>query len=212
LCKKYPSAFVYLLNTAESGCWAGASPEMLLCADNQTARTVAIAGTQITTEKALNEYRWTTKEIEEQAIVSDFVKQTLKNAKVEKFEKTAEFNCQAGNLIHLKTAFSFSAKQLKHRGKFLSILHPTPAVCGYGKRAAQDFIAANEKHLRKYYSGFLGILNFDNRTDLFVNLRCAQIIENQIVLYAGAGITAQSVPENEWLETENKLQTLLQII
>lgn len=46
----------------------------------------------------------------------------------------------------------------------------------------------------------------------YVNLRCLQVLEDGFALYAGAGITADSVPEKEWVETGRKTETLLRII
>jgi isochorismate synthase len=71
----------------------------------------------------------------------------------------------------------------------ISVLHPTPAVCGLPKQEAKDFILENEGYDRKYYTGFLGELNkeaFNKETlksDLYVNLRCMKIKDNQAHLY-----------------------------
>lgn len=47
---------------------------------------------------------------------------------------------------------------------------------------------------------------------LFVNLRCMELTPDRYILYAGGGITAKSVPEEEWEETNNKAKTLLSAI
>jgi isochorismate synthase len=47
------------------------------------------------------------------------------------------------------------------------------------------------------------------KTDIFVNLRCLQLFGNEFVLYSGAGITASSVAQSEWIETDNKMLTML---
>ena len=44
--------------------------------------------------------------------------------------------------------------------------------------------------------------------EYYVNLRSAQVFENEIWMYVGGGITAESQPENEWLETELKSGTI----
>ena len=43
---------------------------------------------------------------------------------------------------------------------------------------------------------------------IFVNLRCLELRENEAILYAGAGVTQDSDPQKEWLETELKMQTV----
>ena len=52
----------------------------------------------------------------------------------------------------------------------------------------------------------------EQSTQLFVNLRCAEIIQNQAYLYLGGGFTKDSTVESEWSETENKAKTLLNVM
>ena len=73
-------------------------------------------------------------------------------------------------------------------------------------------VADNEVYNREFYSGFLGPVNVENATNLFVNLRCMKIEANVGTLYAGAGITEDSNPTREYNETELKTQTLLRIL
>jgi isochorismate synthase len=94
----------------------------------------------------------------------------------------------------------------------LQLLHPTSAVCGQPLDTALEFIHKHENHDRQFYTGYLGPVNFQNRTDIFVNLRCLQVLQKELILYAGAGITQDSIPEREWEETELKLNTLLNAI
>jgi isochorismate synthase len=80
------------------------------------------------------------------------------------------------------------------------------------KVEALDFILANEKHDRGYYTGFLGPINIEGKSQVFVNLRCLQLFDSQFVLYSGAGITASSVAEKEWDETDNKMMTMMNVM
>lgn len=213
LCNNYPHAMVYLLQLPGVGCWTGATPEPLLVADSGTVSTVSLAGTQIATGKALTTYQWSEKELEEQAIVTTFVEKTLRNSGVKELKKTGPENYQAANLIHLKTTFEFSATQINGRfDELLGALHPTPSVGGLPKKEAREFILSHEKHDRSYYTGFLGPVNINKKTNMFVNLRCLQLTNDQFILYSGAGITAASVAQNEWVETENKMLTMINVI
>ncbi|MGB0175928.1 MAG: chorismate-binding protein, partial [Owenweeksia sp.] len=90
-------------------------------------------------------------------------------------------------------------------------LHPTPAVGGWPKKEALAYIEDHEKHDRAYYSGYFGLRTKDSFA-YYVNLRCMQVYNNAVVLYAGGGILADSDPVSEWEETEAKLQTLLRVI
>jgi len=122
----------------------------------------------------------------------------------------------------------------------LDLLHPTSAVCGTPKAPAMEFIRAYEGYDREWYSGFLGPVNIGGESHLFVNLRTMKVATNVVAtdfspsttgptpdrfvdglksvattfatLYAGAGITEDSVPEKEFQETELKCQTLLSVI
>lgn len=213
LCDKYPNAMVYLLQMPGVGCWIGATPELLLNIDSEVVKTVSLAGTQLATGAELNIYKWTDKEIDEQAIVTKYIEGLLTDVGIEKFKKSGPNNIQAANLIHLNTVFEFDESQLQDRfSDFLNLLHPTPSVGGLPKKAAKEFILRTEGHDRAYYSGFLGPININNKTNVFVNLRCLQLFNNKFVLYSGAGITSSSVAEKEWDETENKMMTMLNVL
>ena len=77
---------------------------------------------------------------------------------------------------------------------------------------ALNFIKKHEKYDRELYAGFLGPINMDGYTHLFVNLRCMKIMGRTGRFYAGAGITENSNPEKEFEETQLKMQTLKKII
>jgi len=213
LCDKYPHAFIYMIQLPGVGCWIGATPEPLLVIENECVKTVSLAGTQMSTDAEIESYGWSEKEIEEQGIVTGFVEKTLQSLDIKNYNKTGPTNYQAANLIHLKTSFEFPQADLKNRlGDFLKALHPTPSVGGLPKIEAREFILANEKHDRSYYTGFLGPINIESKSHVFVNLRCLQLFEKQFVLYSGAGITASSVAEKEWEETDNKMMTMMNVM
>ena len=94
----------------------------------------------------------------------------------------------------------------------INSLHPTPAICGIPKSVATDFILKYEGYNRAYYSGYLGELNMNDSTNLFVNLRCMQIENNMAAIYVGGGITNESIPENEWLETVSKSEIMKKVL
>ncbi|MEM1123039.1 MAG: chorismate-binding protein, partial [Bacteroidota bacterium] len=204
----YPTAFVYLVNIAGEGCWIGASPEILYTQDG-LAKTMALAGTQKDLGIPLELVYWRNKEIEEQAIVERYFQRILRNRNIN-FQKSERKTVKAGNILHLRTDFRFNPK-----GKvfeLVSDLHPSPAVCGMPKQAAKEFIIKHEPHNRDYYCGFLGPVNMHEATDLYVNLRCMQVMENYFALYVGGGILPDSDPEQEWEETEMKARTLSNVI
>ena len=213
LCRKYPQAFVYIMQLPEVGCWIGATPEPLLTIENGTVKTVSLAGTQVGTELETEDYHWSSKEIEEQGIVTDFIEQTLRSLHIADITRLGPENYRAANLIHLKTAFEFPQAHIQNRfSDLLKALHPTPSVGGLPKDEARNFILTNEQHDRGYYTGFFGPVNINEKSAVYVNLRCLQLFDNNFVLYSGAGITSSSVAEKEWEETDNKMLTLMNVM
>ncbi len=212
LTTSYPNAFIYVFN-ALGHLWIGATPEPLLCSDKSMLTTVSLAGTRKLNAENLNLYNWSKKERIEQELVTLFVEESLQNLNIEYSQKTGPYTKKAGNLVHLRTDFTLKLKNVKDKlGDLVHELHPTSAVCGLPKEESMAFLLNTEKHNRSYYSGFIGPINIDERVQLFVNLRCMRVFHDRLILYIGAGITEDSVAEDEWEETEIKAETLLSII
>ncbi|WP_163710372.1 chorismate-binding protein [Mangrovibacterium lignilyticum] len=206
-----PNAFVYLVNLPESGLWMGATPEALLQSKGKTLETVSLAGTQSRRQDA--DYRWHTKEIEEQAFVSRYMLDVFYKFNIHPYATQGPETLESGKVAHLKTSFTFSSKKVDDQlGNFVAELHPTPAVCGLPKSKASRFISTIEKHQRRYYTGYLGPWRMNDCVRLFVNLRCMEITPENYMLYSGGGITGRSVPADEWEETKKKATTLLSAI
>jgi len=207
----YPMAFRYVWFHPESGLWCGASPEILITTKGNKFETMALAGTLLY-EPDLPP-QWTKKEINEQKWVVDALTDNLE--KVSSILEISEvYDHKAGSLVHLRTDFSGTLKQDgKGLAALVDSLHPTPAICGTPKDVAKKFILENEDYDRSFYSGFLGPIDLETGySQLFVNLRCMKIDDGMANLYVGGGITKDSRPEDEFLETENKLETMRQVI
>lgn len=220
LCEAYPSAFISLFSIPGVGTWMGASPEILVSTylekPRKIFRTVALAGTQPSQgENPLKNAAWRQKEIEEQAMVSRYIINCFKKIRLREFEEDGPKTTAAGNLLHLRTDFTvdMDATNFSELGSvMLRLLHPTSAVCGMPQEPALAFIQQYEGYDRSFFSGFLGPVNMQNETHLFVNLRCMQLLDQQAILYAGAGVTIDSEPQREWAETEMKMRTMQQLI
>jgi isochorismate synthase len=214
LANNYKNAFVYLFSAPQTGTWIGASPELLIEKKGNNIRTMALAGTIRNTEKNKEtETAFTSKEINEQQLVTDYILEVLKKYADEIAVNGPEIKA-AGNISHLITNFKASIKKAENQcfPEIIQALHPTPAVCGIPKEKALNFILENEGYDRAFYSGYLGPISNNGDADIFVNLRCMQLFEKTAVLYAGAGIVEGSEPQKEWLETAQKMNTLLQYL
>src|SRR6218665_1099162 len=190
LCAKTPS-FVSLVSSPQSGVWITASPEILVHAQDGIFRTVALAATQPARQEA-KALTWTQKENEEHGPRS----------------------IHAGHLAHLCTDFKVDMKAINYPDfgtELLQLLHPTSAVCGMPKENALAFIHSFEGYNREYYTGFIGPVEGEE-SHLFVNIRCAQIFEDGLRLYAGAGITTDSIAEKEKEEVDLKIKNFMSFL
>ena len=207
----FPDTFRYIWFHPKTGLWCGASPELLLKTDGLSFTTMALAGTKKIIDNSPPD--WTTKEIEEQQYVLDNIITVLqKITAVVKTSKT--FTHQSGSIAHLRTDITGVLKNRKATLEIISKrLHPTPAVCGTPQKIAREFVLSNEGYKREYYTGYIGPVHKEGKdSQLFVNLRCIKISDAKAYLYAGGGITEGSDAQEEWIETKNKLQTMLQVL
>ena len=205
-CDSYPRMFISLVYTPQSGLWLTSTPEILLSGHGTEWQTIALAGTMPFAE----EVRWGDKNIQEQRYVATYICRQLERY-TDKFSENGPYTARAGHLAHLRSDFRFVMDQHKV-GRLLETLHPTPAVCGLPKEQAFRFILDNEHQPRSYYSGFMGPLFVDGQTNLFVTLRCMQLMKGCYRLYAGGGLLKDSVEEQEWQETEIKLDTMRSLL
>jgi len=206
LCQRYKNeAFVYLISDPQFGTWIGATPEILVKGNSEKLSTVALAGT-----KKDSSILWTQKEIREQAIVSDYIREKLTSFDLESLNESDVKTIKNGAVYHLRKDFEFQLSSSKWN-ELINNLHPTPAVCGRPMKQAYDLIITQEPHKRLFYTGLIGYKS-ENELAVYVNLRCMQVLKNHFALYLGGGITNESIPENEWEETVNKSKTLLSVI
>lgn len=91
----------------------------------------------------------------------------------------------------------------------LKATFPAGTVSGAPKVRAMEIIDELEPSKRGIYAGAVGYLGFSGDMDLAIAIRTAVIREGTLYVQAGAGIVADSVPENEWVETQNKARALL---
>ncbi len=88
-------------------------------------------------------------------------------------------------------------------------LHPTPAVGGTPADEALQLIRKLEPVDRGFYAGAVGWTDRQGDGEWYLSLRCGEVCANQIRLFAGAGIVADSDPVAEAAETSAKFVALL---
>ncbi len=200
LCQSYPNAFRYIFINGETS-WMGAFSEVLGKFNKETHdfETMSLAGTLPVSES------WSEKEIEEQKPVTTYIRNILNNYS-ENTEESDTYDHISGNIKHLRTDFKAKIKT-EDLDKIIHELHPTPAVCGIPKEFCKENIQNLEKFPRELYAGYIKI-ETEKTVQYFVNLRCSKLYKNAVHLFVGGGITAQSSPEKEWIETELKSEVV----
>lgn len=208
----YPNSFVNFFHIPTVGTWIGASPEILIETKGDYFYTMSLAGTQPAIgENPLKTAAWTQKEIEEQALVSRYIVDCFKKIRLREYEEHGPKTVLAGTLLHLRSDFKVDMKATNFPqlgSVMLQLLHPTSAVCGMPRKAAHAFLSDFEDLDRSFFAGFIGPVNIQNETSIYVNLRTASLQNGYSILYAGAGVTEDSDPEKEWEETELKCQII----
>lgn len=216
----YPAALAYCFFHPKIGIWMGATPEQLLKMDGDFFETMALAGTQKNT--GYESVKWEDKERKEQQFVADYIVSELN--KVSKSILVSEpYSVKAGSIWHIKTDISGQLNAGQNLKEVVSLLHPTPAVCGLPKLESKQFILGSENYDRTFYTGYLGEMNWSASSDkvssdLFVNLRCMEIESDfgsktaKANLFMGCGITKDSIPEKEWEESVNKSMTMKRVL
>lgn len=208
----YKDACIFLVNLPGVVTWIGASPETLLKVQNDTFVTMALAGTR-KWEDGVTEFvgAWPVKEKREQAIVTEYIYNKLMSAQIKRVTCDPLSVKKAGGIGHLQTVIhgTLSRNQIAN---LITTLHPTPAVCGSPTFEALTMIHEIESLPRDFYAGYLGYQEANGDLALFVNLRSARLLNEYGLLYVGGGITADSVPEDEWEETCLKARTILNVL
>lgn len=90
----------------------------------------------------------------------------------------------------------------------LKATFPAGTVSGAPKVRAMEIIDELEPSKRGIYAGAVGYLAFNGDMDVAIAIRTAVIKDNTLYVQAGAGIVADSVPDNEWTETRNKARAV----
>jgi len=210
-CHVYPHNYVAMWHTPQTGTWLTATPELILSrtADN-LCHTMALAGTMSANNPSASKIEgWSEKNVEEQRLVQQHISHVLTDLGIQ-YNSSSLRIVPSGDLLHLRTDYQFPSPE--DVTSLLNKLHPTPAVLGMPTDAARE-VLENAEHLeREYYAGFSGPLSADGSFSLYVTLRCMHKVDKGCDLYAGSGLLPQSDAEEEWQETERKLDALRKLI
>jgi isochorismate synthase len=211
----YPSCFTYLVTGADGTAFAGASPELLVRRSGSSAYAQPMAGsvargsTEVEDEHLARELLASAKDAVEHRLVSDFVVEALRpfaRSVVAREPEVVRFT----NIQHLATTVTAElTRPCADALELAAALHPTPAVGGWPRAAADVLIDELEGMERGWYAGAVGWIDSRGDGEFAVALRCGLLWEDGARLYAGVGVMPDSDPARELEETELKFKALL---
>ncbi len=195
----------------------GASPELLLRLKNEMFYSGALAGSsnrginESEDDKLASDLLSDSKNLFEHNLVVNHITTSFKNFTGEDPITEKLSVKKLTNIQHLFTSVSCRNNGGSNIFSLVKDLFPTPAVCGVPKDTALNIIEDLETEQRGLYSGIIGWFNFDGTVELVVGIRSALSTGTKILAYAGAGIVADSNPDEEYKETETKLKSILSV-
>ena len=211
----YPSCFTYLISGADGTAFAGSSPELLVRRSGDRAfaepmgGSIARGATDGEDERLARQLVESSKNDAEHRHVSRFVVDALRPFAPSLDARGPEV-VRFTNIQHLVTAVT--AQLSSPPASVLTLaaaLHPTPAVGGWPREAADALIDELEGMERGWYAGAVGWIDGRGDGELAVAIRCGLLWEDGARLYAGVGVMPDSDPPRELEESELKLKALL---
>ncbi|MCW9064680.1 MAG: chorismate-binding protein, partial [Ignavibacteriaceae bacterium] len=216
LYKRFTDCYLFFIKKNDS-IFFGSSPEMFLKVSENIAEVESVAGSAARGKEIGSDYELekflqsSEKNHQEHLFVSDFITNVLikysNNVRVIEEKQIRKLD----NIQHLLTRISAELNFKENLFELIDSLFPTPAVCGVPKEKAINLIRKIETHDRGLYSGLVGIIDFDGNCEFAVTIRSALFKDNQVTAFAGAGLVKDSDPQEEFLETKLKLNTVLSL-
>ena len=195
----------------------GASPEILVRLENGTVTARPIAGTRPrgkTREQDLalaEELLADPKERAEHVQLMDLGRNDVGRVAVTGSVKVTD-NMMIERYSHVMHIVSNVEGKLKPGMDAIDVIKatfPAGTVSGAPKVRAMEIIDELEPSKRGIYAGAVGYLGFNGDMDVAIAIRTGVIKNNMLYVQAGAGIVADSVPQSEWVETQNKARAVL---
>ena len=209
LSSEYPSTWVFSVDGL-----VGATPELLLRLSRGMVTSRVLAGTIPKTgddEKDLAlaaSLARSSKDLEEHEYAVRSVADALDPFCSSTNVPESPFVLHLANVMHLATDVTgalIESKQHVDAFSLLKNLHPSAAVCGTPRNLAFDVIDEIEGMDRGRYAGPVGWIDASGDGELGIALRCGQITDRKIRIFAGCGIVAGSIPDKEVEESNAKM-------
>jgi len=218
LWRENPGSHVFLFEPTPCHVLLGAAPETVVTVQAGVFRATAVAGS-IARGNTPEEQKALASELlnrekdrrEHRVCVEDMVARLADVS--QDIQAEAEAHVLTLSAIqHLETAITAELHPNQTVISALEALHPTPAVCGFPRDRALDFLRTEEPFQRGWYAGPVGWFDNDGNGVFVPALRSAVGRGKEWRLFAGAGIVAGSDPSREWDETRIKFQPVLRAL
>ncbi|PXX48359.1 MULTISPECIES: anthranilate synthase component I [Aquitalea] len=195
----------------------GSSPEILVRREQETVTVRPIAGTRVRgknreeDEALAEELLADPKEIAEHVMLMD-----LGRNDIGRVANTGSVNItdnmvieRYSHVMHIVSSVEGSVKPEVSNIDILKATFPAGTLSGAPKVRAMEIIDEFEPTKRGVYGGAVGYLGFNGDMDLAIAIRTAVVKNKMLYVQSGAGIVADSVPESEWQETQNKARAVI---
>ncbi len=214
--QSYASATIFAVATG-GRCFLGATPERLVQLCEGEVRTIGLAGSAPRGKTEAEDYRLgaellnSAKNQEEHAIVVRMLRAALEKVGCHVWAETQPHLLKLSNVQHLYTPVlgRLPANSAVGLLKLVELLHPTPALGGFPRQEALEWLRHNEDLERGWYAAPVGWIDSQGEGEFVVAIRSALIEGHQAGLFAGCGIVADSDPHNEYAESCLKLKPML---
>jgi len=195
----------------------GASPEILVRLEDETVTVRPIAGTrprgktEEEDKKLEKELLADPKECAEHVQLMDLGRNDIGRVSQSGSVKVTDNMTieRYSHVMHIVSNVEGTLKPNMHAMDVLKATFPAGTVSGAPKVRAMEIIHELEPSKRGIYAGAVGYLGFDGDMDVAIAIRTGVIKNKMLYVQAGAGIVADSIPHNEWVETQNKAKAVL---
>lgn len=211
-----PSGYLLQVPLPDGGYLVGVSPELLMERQGTTLQSNPLAGSarrlpDPETDRAnADRLVASTKDHHEHRFVTDDIRARLSPlcATLDVPEHPSLISTAA--LWHLSTHIVGTLQDTAINALQLACaIHPTPAVCGTPREAAHALIREIEPFDRDLFTGFTGWMDAEGNGTWVITIRSGILRGDQLQIFAGAGIVAESDPHAEWNEVQTKQRTML---
>lgn len=208
--------FNLFIQSDDQNAFISFTPERLYTRKNRQIETVSLAGSTKRGENISLDKNYETelmtseKLINEHQIVTIDISEKLKDITEELLISPLE-TLKLPYIQHRQSKIFAVLKENISDFDLISALHPTAAVGGLPSAIAKNEILKIEKKPRFKYAAPAGIISKDF-AEIIVGIRSAQIDNQKLILFGGAGIVPGSIASEEWIETGVKMKPFLSVI